>query len=140
MYRILFALVVVAAALTSGCNITAPDLLGQDGVVANDSDATMRVEIRWLPPRGTDGYRDPKTYELGAPAFGTTDLSEGKYEVSVYLSATGERISQKTLFIPAERGERDFAYEEVQGMPPTMFHWGIVVSGTYRHYRVKIES
>jgi hypothetical protein len=137
--RWVLVLLFIAALPFAGCKaILGPNLLGEDVVVANESDVTVRVEIHWIPPRGTDGYRPPEVYELRSPGFGTTSLTEGEYRVKAFVIANGRAIGGKNLFVPAERGERNFAYEEVQGHPPTMYHAGIVVYGQYPNLHIKI--
>lgn len=140
---ILLGFAVVGLAL-AGCNITMPDLNfgSSQGVVADEANAHVTVEFRWIRPRGTDGYRAPTIIDLsprGHPGlcFYTPSLAEGEYKVIITETATGNIVKQGRIFIPANDGNRDFAYEEVPGAHPpmiTMFHWGVVVTGTHPHY------
>lgn len=146
----LLGFVVVALALT-GCNITNPLVMfgTSEGVVANEANATVTVDISWIPPHGTDGYRDPvnlTAYPRGCNGsnFFTPALSEGEYRVTITETATGHIVKRGKIFIPQNDGDRNFAYEEVPGAHPpiiTMYHWGVVVAGTHPYYNgTKISS
>jgi len=131
----LLGFAVIALAL-AGCNITNPLVMfgESEGVVPNEANATVIVDIVWIPPRGIDGYRDPIHLVIRPNEFYTPALPEGEYRVTITEYATGHVVKRGNLFVPQNDGDRNFAYEEVPGHPPTMYHWAILIAGAHPYY------